>query len=249
MMAASGKAGWDKLFPPVMPGFTQVPFGDAAAVAEKIHAGTVAVMVEPIQGEAGVIVPPPGYLQALREITERAGILLILDEVQTGIGRTGTMFAFEQHAITPDLVTLGKGLGGGVPISAVLASEPASCFAHGDQGGTYNGNPLMTAVANTVVNIVNTPEFLGTVIQRGEQLKVGLTQLVEQHGYLEVRGAGLLLAIKLQHDNAATIAQTCFDQGLLINAPRADTLRLMLSLRVSETEISSALVTLNAAMR
>ena len=151
MMSASGKPGWDALFPPVVPGFVKVPFGDVAAVARAIDDDTAAVMVEPIQGEGGVVVPPAGYLAALRALTRERGILLMLDEVQTGMGRTGALFAFQHEAVVPDVLTLGKGLGGGVPLAALLASREASCFQAGDQGGTYAGTPLMAAAGLAVL--------------------------------------------------------------------------------------------------
>jgi len=236
LMAASGKPGWDALFPPVMPGFVKVPYGDAAAVEAQIGPETVAIMVEPIQGEAGVVVPPEGYLRALRSLCDEHGLLLICDEVQTGMGRTGSLFAFEREGVKPDLLTLGKGLGGGVPISAVLANERASCFVPGDQGGTYNGNPLMVAVARSVFELVSRPEFLATVRARGRYLEERLAPLCLEHG-LSLRGRGLLWALVLPEQTAEAIVARCFAEGLLINAPRPNLLRLMPSLRVSEAEI------------
>jgi len=247
LMAASGKPGWDALFPPVMPGFVKVPYGDAAAVAAQIGPQTVAVMVEPIQGEAGVIVPPEGYLRELRELCDAHGLLLICDEVQTGMGRTGTLFAFEREGVTPDILTLGKGLGGGVPISAVLASERASCFVPGDQGGTYNGNPLMVAVARSVFDLVSRAEFLATVRARGSYLEQRLASVCKARG-IAVRGRGLLWALVLPEPNAEAIVARCFADGLLINAPRPNSLRLMPSLRVSEAELDELIVLLTNAL-
>ena len=236
LMAASGKPGWDALFPPVMPGFVKVPFADVAAVAEQIGPETVAVMVEPIQGEAGVVVPPEGYLRELRRLCDQHGLLLICDEVQTGMGRTGTLFAFERDDVKPDILTLGKGLGGGVPISAVLANQRASCFVPGDQGGTYNGNPLMVAVARSVFAAVSQADFLSTVRARACYLEERLSPLCAEHG-LGLRGRGLLWALVLPEPIAEAIVARCFGEGLLINAPRPNLLRLMPSLRVSEPEI------------
>lgn len=236
-MAASGKPGWDSLFPPAMPGFKKVPYGDLAAMGHAITSQTVAIMVEPVQGEAGVVVPPAGYLAGLRELADEHGLLLILDEIQTGVGRTGTFFAFEQDDIKPDIVTLGKGLGGGVPISAVLAAERACCFAHGDQGGTYNGNPLMTAVGLAIVEAVSDPAFLAGVRASEKVLLSALNALAARFGFTAVRGRGLLWAVELSRPFAAEIRDLAFDLGLLINAPRPDTLRLMPALNVSESEI------------
>jgi len=248
LMAASGKPGWDALFPPVMPGFVKVPYGDAAAVAAQVKAETVAVMVEPIQGEAGVVVPPEGFLHHLRRLCDERGLLLICDEVQTGMGRTGGLFAFEREGVKPDILTLGKGLGGGVPISAVLANERSSCFEPGDQGGTYNGNPLMVAVANRVFDVVSRPEFLATVRARGRYLEERLRPLCLAHG-IGLRGRGLLWALVLPEHTAEAIVQACFANGLLINAPRPNLLRLMPSLRVSESEIDEFSTLLESALR
>jgi acetylornithine/N-succinyldiaminopimelate aminotransferase len=247
MMAASGKPGWDALFPPVMPGFVKVPFGDAGAVEAHIGPETVAVMVEPIQGEAGVVVPPEGYLRELRRLCNERDLLLICDEVQTGMGRTGTLFAFEREGIKPDILTLGKGLGGGVPISAVLANERASCFVPGDQGGTYNGNPLMVAVARSIFELVSQAEFLATVRARGRYLEQRLAPLQAQHK-IALRGRGLLWALVLPEPTAEAIVAKCFATGLLINAPRPNLLRLMPSLRVSEGEIDALVSVLERAL-
>jgi acetylornithine/N-succinyldiaminopimelate aminotransferase len=236
LMAASGKPGWDALFPPVMPGFVKVPYADVAAVAAQIGRETVAVMIEPIQGEAGVVVPPDGYLRELRRLCDEHGLLLICDEVQTGMGRTGTLFAFERDDVKPDILTLGKGLGGGVPISAVLANQRASCFVPGDQGGTYNGNPLMVAVARSVLSIVSQVDFLTTVRARARYLEERLAPLCAEYG-CGLRGRGLLWALVLPEPTAEAIVARCFAEGLLLNAPRPNLLRLMPSLRVSESEI------------
>ena len=248
MMAASGKPGWDALFPPIMPGFVKVPHGDAAAVEAQIGPETVAVMVEPIQGEAGVVVPPDGYLRELRRLCDERELLLICDEVQTGMGRTGTLFACEHEGVKPDILTLGKGLGGGVPISAVLANERASCFVPGDQGGTYNGNPLMVAVARRVFDLVSRPEFLAGVRARGRYLEQRLAPLCDRHG-IGLRGRGLLWALVLPTPMAEAVVAACFSAGLLINAPRPNLLRLMPSLRVSEAEIDELCALLEPALR
>ena len=247
LMAASGKPGWEALFPPNMPGFVKAPFGDAAALAALIGSETVAVMVEPIQGEAGVIVPPEGYLRELRRLCDEHHLLLICDEVQTGMGRTGTLFAYQQAGVSPDILTLGKGLGGGVPISAVLANARASCFAPGDQGGTYNGNPLMVAVANSVFEVVANEGFLTKVRAAGHYLDQSLQATCSAFG-LVMRGRGLLRALLLPDDRAERIVRHCFSSGLLLNAPRANVLRLMPSLRVSHAEIDEMVALLDRAL-
>ena len=247
MMAASGKPGWHELFPPYPEGFKQVPFGDIDAMRNAIDATTVAIMIEPIQGEAGVVVPPPGYLAGLRALADEHELLLIFDEIQTGIGRTGKMFEFQHHDVVPDIMTLGKGIGGGVPLAAVIANDRAACFEYGDQGGTYNGNPLMTAVGIAVVNTVADERFLHEVRKREAVLRAGLIALSERHGLAEVRGRGLLYAIVLAHPRAEAVRDAAFELGLVVNAARPDVIRLMPSLRVSETEIAACLERLDQA--
>jgi acetylornithine/N-succinyldiaminopimelate aminotransferase len=247
-MAASGKPGWDTLFEPKVAGFRKVPLGDLRAVKETITPATVAIMLEPIQGEAGVIMATDGWLRDLRSLTRDLGILLIVDEIQTGIGRTGRLFGYEHAGIDPDIVTLGKGLGGGVPIAALVATEGASCFEYGDQGGTFGGNALMAAVGCAVVETVREPAFLETVIERGRYLTAGLRAIAADLDHGEVRGRGLLLALELRNRDAAKVARAAFDRGLLINAPRPDSLRFMPSLVVSCAEIDQMLDLLRASL-
>lgn len=245
-MAASGKPGWKALFEPKVPGFPKVPLGDIAAVEAAITDRTVAVMLEPIQGEAGVIPAGIDYLKALRALTEKRGILLILDEIQTGMGRTGTLFAFEQAGIRPDILTLGKGLGGGVPLAALLAHREVCCFEYGDQGGTFNGNPLMCAVGSAVLAEITAPGFLDRVQAASTRLWGGLETLAGRHGFGEVRGQGLLLALDLGRPLGPTIVAEALADGLLLNAPRPDTLRFMPALTIADTEIDQALAMLDA---
>ncbi|HTM45270.1 MAG TPA: acetylornithine transaminase [Polyangiaceae bacterium] len=248
-MAASGKPGWDQLFPPNLPGFRKVPFGDTGAMEAAITDNTVALMVEPIQGEAGVIVPPAGYLKSLRSLCDTHNLLLICDEVQTGVGRTGTFLAAEQEGISADITTLGKGLGGGVPVSAMLAKDRANCFAPGDQGGTYAGNPLTAAVALAVVSAVSDPAFLQHVNTAASHLTGVLSQLAQDlGGASSVRGKGLLQAIILPDDRSAAVADKARDLGLLINAPRPNMLRFMPQLRVSAAEIDEMTSLLRRAL-
>jgi acetylornithine/N-succinyldiaminopimelate aminotransferase len=236
-MAASGKPAFAPLFEPKIPGFPKVALNDLDAVAAAITDRTVAVMVEPIQGEAGVIPATEEYLIALRALTHERGVLLILDEIQTGIGRTGRLYGFQHVGIAPDIVTLGKALGGGVPLAALVASEQASCFEPGDQGGTFNGSPLMTAVGSAVLETVRQPAFLETVRDVGAYLAERLRTLSTTFGQGEVRGRGLLLALALARDVAPAIADRAREHGLLINAPRPDTLRFMPALTVSRDEV------------
>jgi len=248
-MAASGKAAWESLFEPKVSGFTKVPLGDLDAVKRAITPRTVAVMLEPIQGEAGVYPAGDDFLRALRAVTREAGLLLILDEIQTGIGRTGRLFAFEHAGVEPDILTLGKGLGGGVPLAALLAAEPVCCFEYGDQGGTFNGSALMTAIGNAVIEAVSGPAFLAEVTAKGEYLAQKLRELSDRLGHGEVRGRGLLLALELRGRDATKIARTALDHGLLINAPRPDTLRFMPALTVSRDEIDQMAALLESVLR
>ena len=247
-MAASGKPGWDTLFQPKVPGFPKVPLGDLEAVRKAVTPETVAVMLEPIQGEAGVFVAADDWLRDLRKLTRDLGILLILDEIQTGIGRTGRMYGYEHAGIEPDIVTLGKGLGGGTPIAALVASAGASVFEYGDQGGTFNGNALMAAVGCAVVTAVRAPGFLDSVATSGRYLAERLGALAAELGHGEVRGRGLLVALQLQGRDATKVARAALDRGLLINAPRPDTLRFMPSLTVSRDEIDGMLERLRLSL-
>jgi acetylornithine/N-succinyldiaminopimelate aminotransferase len=238
MTAASGKPGWETLFSPQLPGFVKVPYGDVQAVRAAIDAETVAVMVEPIQGEGGVVVPPDGYLTALRELTREHGLLLILDEVQTGMGRTGTLFAWESEGVRPDVLTLGKGLGAGLPVAALLVTQAASCFAPGEQGSTFSGTPLMSAVGLAVLRTMRAPGFLEAVRARAGELTAALQGLAEKFGCPEVRGRGLLQALVLPAPWGEEVARVAREGGLLLNAPRPTLLRFMPSLTVSTEEIA-----------
>ncbi len=247
-MSASGKSAWETLFEPKVPGFRKIPLGDLEAVKHAVTPATVAVMLEPIQGEAGVFVAPDEYLRGLRELTRELGLLLILDEIQTGIGRTGRLFGFEHAGIVPDIVTLGKGLGGGLPVAALIAAEHASCFEYGDQGGTFNGSPLMAAVGCAVVETIRDPAFLANVESTGRYLIERLKALSAELGHGEVRGRGLLVALELKERDAAKVARAALERGLLINAPRPDTLRFMPSLTVSRDEIAQMLELLRVTL-
>jgi acetylornithine/N-succinyldiaminopimelate aminotransferase len=248
-MSASDKPGWGLLFEPKVAGFPKVPLGDLEAVRSAVTPMTTAVMLEPIQGEAGVLMASDDWLRGLRQLTREAGILLIIDEIQTGIGRTGRLFGYEHAGIQPDIMTLGKGLGGGVPIAALVASGSASCFEHGDQGGTFNGAPLMAAVGCAVLETVLAPGFLDTVAANGAYLAARLRALSAELGHGEVRGRGLLLALALKDLDAGKVVQAALDRGLLINAPRPDSLRFMPSLTVSRDEIDQMMELLRESLQ
>ena len=172
----------------------------------------------------------------MRALTKEHGLLLIVDEIQTGMGRTGKLFHYEHAGIEPDIMTLGKGIGGGVPLAALLATEHASCFEHGDQGGTFNGNPLMCAAGLAVLEQVGAPEFLKSAADAGLFLESELQKLSARHGLGEVRGRGLLLALDLKLPIGASIVAQAFADGVLLNSPQPDALRFMPALNVTRTE-------------
>lgn len=247
-MSASGKPQFRDLFEPKVPGFPKARLNDVASVERLIGPQTVAVMVEPIQGEAGVVPATDRFLRELRALTRERRLLLVLDEIQTGVGRTGTLWAYEQAGIEPDVMTLGKMLGGGVPLAALAATEEVSCFAPGDQGGTFNGNPLMAAAGNVVLDTVMAPGFLEEVRGRGAYLAERLRQLSARRRLGEVRGRGLLLALELGRDVAGEVVERARDAGLLLNAPRPSVLRFMPALTVSREEIDAMLTILDGAL-
>jgi len=247
-MSASGKKAFEPLFEPKVPGFPKAKLNNMASVKRLINHKTIAVMLEPVQGEAGVRPASDAFLQELRELTKAHDLLLILDEVQTGIGRTGRLFHHQHAGIAPDIMTLGKGIGGGVPLAALLATEAASCFEHGDQGGTFCGNPLMCAAGLAVLEIVAAPGFLKSEADSGLYLESELQRLSARHGLGDVRGRGLLLALDLKVPIAGSIVALAFERGLLLNAPRLDALRFMPALNVSREEIDLMIDQLDAIL-
>lgn len=248
-MAASGKPQWDHIFEPKMPGFRKLPMNDIEAVRAAIGPSTVGVMFEPIQGESGVVPFTPEFMHAVRKLTQERGLLLILDEIQTGIGRTGKMFCWQHTGVQPDIMTLAKGIGGGVPLGALVAKESFSVFEAGDQGGTYNGNPLMTAVGLAVVNEVSRPAFLEQVAGNGNHLMGELRELSKALGLGEVRGQGLLVALELGKPIGSAVVDKALERQLLINSPRPSSLRFMPALNVTREEIDMMLATLKSILK
>jgi len=239
-MSASGKPGWDTMFAPQVAGFPKAELNDLESVKKLVTDKTVAVMIEPIQGEGGVIPTTKEFMRELRKFTKENNILLIADEVQAGCGRTGTLFAYQHYGIEPDIMTLGKGIGGGVPLAALMATDAVACFVPGDQGGTYNGNPLMTAVGISVIEQLLAPGFLDSVKAKGELLKSELLKLSVEFNLEGERGEGLLRALMLGKDIGGKLVELARDrnpEGLLINSPRPNLLRFMPALNVSEDEI------------
>jgi len=247
-MSASGKKAFEPLFEPKVSGFPKAKLNDLASVRRLISDKTVAVMLEPIQGEAGVWPATDQFLKGLRALTQERGLLLIVDEIQTGMGRTGKLFHYEHAGIEPDIMTLGKGIGGGVPLAALLATEYASCFEHGDQGGTFNGNPLMCAAGLAVLEHVAAPSFLKSAVDAGLFLESELQKLSARHGLGDVRGRGLLLALDLKLPIGAAIVAQAFADGVLLNSPQPDALRFMPALNVTREEISAMIDCLDAIL-
>src|ERR1700737_2598152 len=247
-MSASGKKAFEPLFEPKVSGFPKARLNDLASVQRLITDKTVAVTLEPIQGEAGVWPATDQFLRDLRSLTKADGLLLIVDEIQTGMGRTGKLFDHEHAGIEPDIMTLGKGIGGGVPLAALLATEAASCFEYGDQGGTFNGNPLMCAAGLAVLQQVGQADFLKSVADSGLYLESELQRMSARHGLGEVRGRGLLLALDLRHPIAASVVAQAFEDGVLLNAPRPDALRFMPALNVMRDEIAAMIDCLDAVL-
>jgi len=251
-MSASGKPNWDTMFAPQVSGFPKADLNDLESVKKLVTDKTVAVMLEPVQGEGGVIPTTQEFMRELRKFTKENNILLIADEVQAGCGRTGTLFAYQNYGIEPDIMTLGKGIGGGVPLAALLATDAVACFVPGDQGGTYNGNPLMTAVGISVIEQLLAPGFLDSVKAKGELLKAELLKLCAEFNLEGERGEGLLRALMLGKDVGPKLVQLARDrgpEGLLINSPRPNLLRFMPALNVSDDEIRQMCNMLRALLK
>ena len=227
-IAATGQEKVKKGFEPPLPGFVHVPFDDIKAIEAAIDKETCAIMVEPIQGEGGVRIPSPHYLERIRSICDEANILLIFDEVQTGMGRTGYLFAYEHEDVKPDILTLAKSLANGLPIGAILArKEVAEAFEVGSHGSTFGGNPVSCAAAKAVMKILTETEILEYTRQLGNFLKEKLEKLKEKHGIIkEIRIRGLMVGVELEK-KAAPIVEACLEQGFLINAVQEKVLRFL----------------------
>lgn len=249
MMSASGKQPWDGLFEPKVPGFTRVDFNNLEAVKRAITPKTVAVMLEPIQGEGGVNVASKAYMQGLRKLCDEKGILLIFDEIQTGIGRTGSLFAYEQYGVEPDIMTLGKGIGGGYPLAALLAKDQYCVFEAGDQGGTYCAQPLAMVAGLAVLTEVVEKKIPARVTSRGRYLKKQLRTMAEQFGLKNIRGMGLLIGVDLPQEKGPQIVSECMEAGLIINAPSPGSLRFIPALNVTNAQVDEAMEILTKVMK
>ena len=251
MTAATGTPAYHAPFAPMPAGFTHVPYNDLDAVRDAIDASTAAVMLELIQAEGGVWVADGDYVRGLRDLCDEHGLLLILDEVQTGIGRTGKLFAYEHFGVTPDLMALAKGLGGGLPIGAALSTERCSVLTPGDHGSTFSGNPLVCAAARVVFDHVTAPGFLEAVARKGDRAAEELRRLGRETGEItDVRGLGLLVGFDLTSpERADHVVAYARDHGVLLIKAAAATIRLVPALNISDGELDSGLEVIGAALR
>ena len=235
-LSLTGQPSKREPFLPLIKGVKHVPYGDIEAMRKAISKKTAMVIIEPIMGEAGVIVPPADYLQQLRAICDDKGALLVIDAVQTGMGRTGDWFGYEYSGITPDVITLAKGLGGGMPLGAMIAlGKAADLFQPGDHGSTFGGNPVTTAAGLAVIDVIESKKLLNKVKQQGDYL---IQELALIPGIKEVRGAGLLIGIELERLKASEIATAMRDAGVLVNAANQTTIRIAPALIVTDVQIN-----------
>ncbi len=248
-VAATGQPHYQEIFQPIPVGCTHVPFDDAEAIKNATTDNTVAVMLEPVQGEGGVNIPSPGYLEQVRRWCDKNGLLLIFDEVQTGLGRLGTLFGYEAFGVEPDIMTLAKALGGGVPIGAFLAKESACAFEPGDHGSTFGGNALTCAAAYASTKYIVDNDLSDRAAEMGRYLEQGLNRIKGDHEFItEVRGMGLLWAIQFNSDMTPTVVPALNEAGLLTNPMRPNAIRLMPPLTVTREEIDEAMERLETGL-
>ena len=248
-LSATGQASYQEAFGPMLPGFSYAPYGDIEAAKEAVGPQTTAILVEPIQGEGGINVAPEGFLQGLRDLCDEHGALLIFDEVQTGAGRTGHLYAYQGAGVAPDVLTSAKGLGGGMPVGAMLTKEEYAVLTPGNHGSTFGGNPLAMAAVKAVLEVVNDPVFLEEVRFKGAILKNALKLIAERVPGAEVRGEGLLLGLDLADPELAReVFGKCLAESVLVNLVAGTTIRLAPPLTATKTEIRHCLDTLRAAV-
>ena len=244
-VTAGGQPKYSDPFKPLPDGFMHVPYNDLDAIKAATSTRTVAVMLEPVMGEIGIVPAKPGYIAGVRKWCDEKGLLLILDEVQTGLGRTGRWFAFQHHGITPDVMTLAKGLGGGVPIGACLASPKADVFEPGDHGSTFGGNPLACSAALAVLHVIERDGLVGHAAEMGEVLHGAIHGL----GVKEVRGVGLMQAMEFGEPRAKAFQQACLDARLVVNAVDDHSIRFVPPLIVTAAQIDQAQHTMQQVLK
>ncbi len=249
MTAATGQGKFQKPYAPLTPGFVSVNYNDIEAIKTHTTDKTCAVMVEPLQGEGGVNLPTQGYLAAVRDWCRAKGILFILDEIQTGVGRLGTLFAYQQYGVEPDIMTLAKGLASGMPVGAIMATEEASVFTAGEHGSTFGGNPVACAAAYATVKFIIDNGIAENAAEVGDYLGEGLMKLKGRFASItDVRGKGLLWAMEMDSDIAKDMLEACLDRGLLINCVKPNTIRLMPPLIIGRAEVDEALGIIEGAL-
>lgn len=245
-LSMTGQPAKREPFLPLVKGVKHVAFGDIEAMRRAINKKTAMVILEPIMGEAGVIIPPTDYLAAVRELCDKHGALLVIDAVQTGMGRTGDWFGYEYSGIKPDVITVAKGLGGGLPLGAMIAlGNAANLFHAGDHGSTFGGNPVTTAAGLAAISIIEKEKLMEKAVMHHEIL---LTEIALIPGVKEVRGAGLLIGIELDKYNASVIAQSMMDAGVLVNAANPSTIRIAPALTVSPAQIKKFITVLRKVL-
>ena len=247
-LSSTAQPTLQQAFGPLLHGFVHAPFGNVEAAKKLVGEQTAAILVEPIQGEGGVNVPPEGFLQGLRELCDQHGALLLFDEVQTGVGRTGHLYAYQGVCVVPDVLTSAKGLGGGVPVGAMMTKEEYAALKPGNHGSTFGGNPLAMAAVKAVLGVVNDRDFLEEVRFKGTILKNALEALAACVPGAEVRGEGLLLGLDLGPELAPSVFEHCLERGVLVNLVGGSTVRLAPPLTVSRTEIRYALHTFRSGV-
>jgi predicted acetylornithine/succinylornithine family transaminase len=247
-LTATAQGTYHEGFGPMLPGFVYAPFGDLEAAKEAVGPQTAAVLVESIQGEGGINEAPEGFLEGLRNLCDEHGALLIFDEVQTGAGRTGYLYAYQGLGVVPDVLTSAKGLGGGVPVGAMLAKEEYAALVPGNHGSTFGGNPLAMAAVKAVLGVIADPAFLEEVRFKGAILKNALRLIARRVPGAEVRGEGLLLGLDLGPELAPKVFERCLEEGVLFNIIGGTTIRLAPPLTVTRTEIRHALDILRTAV-
>jgi predicted acetylornithine/succinylornithine family transaminase len=244
-ITAGGQPKYSDPFKPLPGGFVHVAYNDLDSIKAATTETTVAVMLEPVMGEIGVVPARDGYLAAVRRWCDEQGLLLILDEVQTGLGRTGRWFAHQHHGITPDVMTLAKGLGGGVPIGACLAAPKADVFEPGDHGSTFGGNPLACAAAIAVLHVIERDGLVGHAAEMGEALNTAISGL----GGKEVRGIGLMQAVEFTEPRAKAFQQSCLEAGLVVNAVDDNSIRFVPPLIITAEQIDRAQHTMHEVLK
>jgi len=249
MVAATGQEKFQRPYTPLPNGFINVEYDNIEAIEKATTSQTCAIMLEAIQGEAGVNIPHKDYLKKVKDWCDQKGLLLILDEVQTGVGRLGTLFAYQQYDAEPDIMTLAKGLGSGVPIGAILAKEKAAVFEPGDHGSTFGGTPLVCATAYATLEFIIKQDISGNAQRVGQYLYTRLNELKTKYkSIIEVRGQGLLQAIEFNRDVAESVVKACMERGLLVNQVKPNAIRFMPPLIITQKEVDQAVQILSEVL-